>query len=90
MIGAFFMATDWVTSPITPKGKVIFGVSIGILLMLFRVPLAPTEGMAFSILIMNFFVPLIDRKTKRLKFGEAGKKQFLPIFKSKAAAYEGK
>jgi len=88
MIGAFFMATDWVTSPITPKGKVIFGVAIGILLMLFRVPLAPTEGMAFSILIMNFFVPLIDRKTKRPKFGEVYEKQFQTLLKPKAAAYE--
>lgn len=71
IIGAFFMATDWVTSPITLKGKVIFGVAIGVLLMIFRVVLAPTEGMAFSILIMNGFVPLIDRLTKRLKFGES-------------------
>ncbi len=81
LVGSFFMATDWVTSPITPKGKVIFGVAIGVLLMLFRVPLAPTEGMAFSILIMNFFVPLIDRKTKRPKFGEVGQKRFLPAVK---------
>ena len=87
IIGAFFMATDWVTSPITPRGKVIFGVAIGILLMLFRVPLAPTEGMAFSILIMNFFVPLIDRKTKRPKFGEVKEKQFLKLFQPKTAAY---
>lgn len=70
LLGAFFMATDWVTSPITPKGKVIFGISIGILLMIFRVALGPTEGMAFSIVIMNAFVPLIDRLTKRPKFGE--------------------
>lgn len=70
MIGAFFMATDWVTSPITQKGKVIFGVAIGVLLMLFRVPLAPTEGMAFAILIMNAFVPMIDRVTKRPSFSE--------------------
>lgn len=70
VIGAFFMATDWVTSPITPRGKMIFGAIIGVLLMVFRVGLAPTEGMAFSILIMNGFVPFIDRATKRLKFGE--------------------
>jgi Na+-translocating ferredoxin:NAD+ oxidoreductase subunit D len=89
IIGAFFMATDWVTSPITPKGKVIFGVAIGILLMLFRVPLAPTEGMAFSILIMNFFVPLIDLKTKRPKFGEVEEKRGFLIFKPKAAVIEG-
>ena len=70
LLGAFFMATDWVTSPITPVGKIIFGATIGILLMVFRLFLPPTEGMAFSILIMNAFVPVIDRYTKRLKFGE--------------------
>ncbi|MEW5784853.1 MAG: RnfABCDGE type electron transport complex subunit D [Bacillota bacterium] len=70
IIGSFFMATDWVTSPITAQGKIVFGMAIGVLLMLFRVVLAPTEGMAFSILIMNGFVPLIDRLTKRRKFGE--------------------
>ncbi len=67
-MGAFFMATDWVTSPITDKGKIIFGVAIGILIKLFRVGLAPTEGVAFSILIMNAFVPLIDKVTKRLSY----------------------
>ncbi len=70
LLGAFFMATDWVTSPITPKGKLIFGAAIGVLLMIFRLVLGPTEGMAFSIIIMNGFVPLIDRLTKRPKFGE--------------------
>lgn len=70
LLGAFFMATDWVTSPINPSGKILFGIVIGILLMVFRLFLAPTEGMAFSILIMNAFVPLIDHYTKRLKFGE--------------------
>ncbi|MGI5822909.1 MAG: RnfABCDGE type electron transport complex subunit D [Dethiobacteria bacterium] len=70
LIGAFFMATDWVTSPITSKGKLIFGAAIGILLVVFRVGLGPTEGTAFSILIMNAFVPYIDRMTKRPKFGE--------------------
>lgn len=70
LLGAFFMATDWVTSPITPKGKIIFGVAIGVLLMIFRLFLSPVEGTAFSILIMNAFVPMIDRLTKRPKFGE--------------------
>jgi len=70
LLGALFMATDWVTSPITTKGKIIFGIGIGLLLMIFRLWLAPTEGTAFSILIMNAFVPLIDRYTRRLKFGE--------------------
>jgi electron transport complex protein RnfD len=59
-----------VTSPITSKGKLIFGAAIGVLVIIFRVGLGPTEGTAFSILIMNAFVPYIDRVTKRPKFGE--------------------
>ena len=70
MIGAFFMATDWVTSPITNKGKFIFGLAIGALIVLFRLGLGATEGVAFSILIMNAFVPLIDKKTKHPSFSE--------------------
>lgn len=77
MIGAFFMATDWVTSPITPKGKVIFGILIGALTMVFRLFLAPTEGMAFAILIMNGFVPTIDSATMRLRFGEKSEQTIL-------------
>ena len=70
ILGAFFMATDWVTSPITGKGKLIFGVGIGLLIVMFRLGLPPTEGVAFSILIMNAFVPLIDRVTKHPSFSE--------------------
>lgn len=70
LLGAFFMATDWVTSPITKKGQIVFGVCIGILVVIFRIVLAPTEGVAFAILIMNAFVPYIDNATRRLKFGE--------------------
>ena len=70
LLGAFFMATDWVTSPITTRGQVLFGIAIGILVMVFRNGLAATEGVAFSILIMNAFVPVIDRFTRRAKFGE--------------------
>lgn len=72
-LGAFFMATDWVTCPITSKGRIIFGVAIGVLIMVFRLALAPTEGVAFSILIMNAFVPFIDRVTKRVSYIEPGK-----------------
>ncbi len=71
MLGALYMATDWVTSPVTPKGMIIFGVAIGVLIMVFRLVLTPTEGTAFSILIMNAFVPMIDRYTKRPVFGAA-------------------
>lgn len=67
MLGAFFMATDWVTSPIPIKGKYIFGVCIGILIVVFRIVLAPTEGVAFSILIMNSFVPSIERLVVKLE-----------------------
>ncbi len=70
MLGAFFMATDWVTSPITPKGKLIFGVAIGVLIVLFRLVLPPTEGGAFSILIMNAFVPYIEKATRRPSFSD--------------------
>ncbi|SMP44963.1 RnfABCDGE type electron transport complex subunit D [Anoxynatronum buryatiense] len=73
MLGAFFMATDWVTSPITEKGKVVFGVAIGVLIVVFRIGLAPTEGVAFSILIMNAFVPTIEKMTRRLPFSEPRK-----------------
>ncbi len=70
LLGAFFMATDWVTSPITDRGRIIFGIAIGVMVVVFRVFLAPTEGVAFSILIMNAFVPLIDRLSRRVKFGQ--------------------
>ncbi len=70
MIGAIFMATDWVTSPYTDKGKIIFGVCIGILVVLFRVGFLITEGVAYSILIMNAFVPLIEKYTTHSQFGK--------------------
>ncbi len=70
MIGAFFMATDWVTSPFTDRGKLVFGACIGILTVIFRLGLSPTEGVAFSILIMNAFVPLIDKAMRRPSFSE--------------------
>lgn len=69
-LGALFMATDWVTSPMTDSGKLIFAVGIGVLVVVFRLFLAPVEGVAFSILIMNAFVPLIDRSVRRRKFGQ--------------------
>ncbi len=70
MIGAFFMATDWVTSPMTDKGKIIFGVAIGVLVVVFRVGFMITEGVAFAILIMNAFVPMIEKATSRPQFGK--------------------
>ncbi len=70
MLGAIFMATDWVTAPITASGKIIFGVCIGVMVMIIRVFLPATEGVAYSILIMNAFVPTIDKLTRHLGFLE--------------------
>ena len=69
MLGAFFMATDYVTTPITSKGRVIFGIGCGLLVVLIRIFGALPEGVAFSILLMNAFTPLIDRYTKTKPFG---------------------
>jgi Na+-translocating ferredoxin:NAD+ oxidoreductase subunit D len=82
MIGAFFMATDWVTSPFTDKGKIIFGIAIGVLVVVFRVGLLITEGVAFSILIMNAFVPLIEKHTMHAQFGKV-KAVEVPMAESK-------
>ncbi len=70
MIGAFFMATDWVTSPFTDKGKIIYGIAIGALVVLFRVGFLIPDGVAFSILIMNAFVPMIEKLSSRPQFGK--------------------
>ncbi len=70
LLGAFFMATDWVTSPITDTGRIMSGIGIGVLVVVFRIGLGPTEGVAFSILIMNAFVPIIDQLTRRKVFGQ--------------------
>lgn len=69
MIGAWFMATDYVTSPMFPKGKIVFGVGCGLLTMVIRLYGDYPEGVSFAILIMNAAVPLIDRFTKPRKFG---------------------
>ncbi len=69
MIGALYMATDMVTSPITKKGCVIFGTGIGILVMVIRLFGGLPEGVMYSILLMNAFVPLINRGTRPRIFG---------------------
>jgi len=72
MLGAFFMATDYVTSPMTAWGKIIFGVGIGLIVMVIRTWGAYPEGMSFAILIMNACVPLLNRIRPR-RFGEKKK-----------------
>ncbi|MFA6693449.1 MAG: RnfABCDGE type electron transport complex subunit D [Bacillota bacterium] len=69
MLGAFFMATDYVTSPVTPIGRWIFGIGIGILVMLIRQGAGMPEGVSFSILLMNAAVPLINRATRPRIYG---------------------
>jgi electron transport complex protein RnfD len=69
VLGAFFMATDYVTSPITPVGRLIFGVGCGGITMLIRYFGSYPEGVSFAILIMNLLVWYIDRFTKPVKFG---------------------
>mgnify|MGYP001248379500 FL=1 len=69
-LGAFYMATDWVTSPVTKKGRIYFGIGCGILTMLIRIFGSYPEGVCYSILIMNAFTPLMDRLTQPRRFGE--------------------
>ncbi|ANQ54432.1 electron transporter RnfD [Thermosipho sp. 1063] len=70
MLGALFMATDMVTSPMTIKGQAIFGVGIGVMTLLIRYFAGYPEGVSLSILLMNAFVPLIDKYTMPRIFGE--------------------
>ena len=70
MLGAIFMATDYVTSPMTYKGQLIYGVAIGALTVIIRNWGAYPEGMSFAILIMNAFTPLINTYVKPKRFGE--------------------
>ena len=71
MLGAIFMATDYATSPITTKGKIIFGIGCGLLTSVIRIWGGYPEGVSYSIIIMNLFVPLIDKYVPRRIFGEA-------------------
>jgi len=73
-LGAFFMATDPVTSPITPRGRILFGVGCGVLTFLIRKYGGYPEGVSFSILLMNLTVPLIDRYTRPAIYGEVKKR----------------
>lgn len=76
MLGAFFMATDYVTSPITPTGQIIFGILLGVLTGLFRLFGANAEGVSFAIILGNLLVPIIEKYTIPRAFGvkKEGKK----------------
>jgi len=73
IFGAFFMATDYVTSPITPKGQILFGVLLGVLTGLFRLFGASAEGVSYAIIISNILVPLIEKISLPVAFGKEGK-----------------
>ena len=70
ILGAFFMATDYVTSPITPKGQIVFGIILGVLTGVFRIFGASAEGVSYAIIISNLLVPLIERVTIPVPFGK--------------------
>lgn len=73
ILGAFFMATDYTTSPITKRGRIIFAIGCGLFTVAFRLKGGFPEGVCYSILIMNIFTPLIDRFTMPRAFGEVKK-----------------
>lgn len=74
MLGAFFMATDYVTSPITKNGQIVFGILLGILTGLFRFYGNNAEGVSYAIIIANLLVPLIEKMTMPRPFGKGGRK----------------
>lgn len=73
MLGAFYMATDYSSSPVTPKGKIVYGIGAGLITMLIRKVGALPEGVSYSILLMNVAAPLIDKYTSPKLFGGAKK-----------------
>ncbi|HDH51358.1 MAG TPA: RnfABCDGE type electron transport complex subunit D [Nitrospirae bacterium] len=75
ILGAFFMATDYVTVPTLRKGQIIFGVGCGLITMLIRLKGGFPEGVMFAILLMNCFSPLIDRQVRTKPFGAVGEKK---------------
>ena len=75
MLGAIFMATDYVTSPMCAKGQLVYGIAIGALTVIIRIFGAYPEGMSFAILIMNAFTPLINQNFKPKRFGEVPAKK---------------
>ena len=70
MLGAFFMATDYVTSPITPMGQILYGICLGVLTGLFRTFGANAEGVSFAIILSNLLVPMIEKITIPKAFGQ--------------------
>ena len=83
MLGAIFMATDYCTSPVTPKGQVIFGIGCGLLTVLIRYFGSYPEGVSYAILIMNLTVWMIDKATAPRRFGTEPKFSWKKLFSGK-------
>ena len=75
IFGAFFMATDYVASPITPKGQYVFGICLGLLTALFRIFGGSAEGVSYAIIFCNILTPLIEKYTLPTAFGKKGGKK---------------
>lgn len=80
-LGAFFIATDYVTSPVSKKGQLIFGLGCGVLIWLIRNFAGYPEGVAFAVLLMNGLTPIIDKYTRPRAFGRTSKGEPLPLEK---------
>ena len=74
MLGAWFMATDYVTAPLTRSGQIVYGVILGILTGIFRVFGGSAEGVSYAIIFSNLLVPLVERVTVPKAFGKGGKR----------------
>ena len=74
MLGAFFMATDYVTRPVTKKGQYVYGIFLGFLTAIFRIFGASAEGVSYAIIIGNLLVPLIEKYTMPKAFGKGGER----------------
>jgi electron transport complex protein RnfD len=83
-LGAFFIATDYVTSPVSKTGQLIFGAGVGLLAWVIRNYAGYPEGMAFAVLLMNSITPIIDQYTRPRVFGRDRKGEPLPLAKEKA------
>ena len=78
-LGAFFIATDYVTSPVSKTGQLVFGVGVGLLTWVIRTFAGYPEGMAFAVLLMNSLTPIIDQYTRPRMFGRTRKGEPLPL-----------
>ena len=74
MLGAFFMATDYVTRPVTKRGQYVYGVILGVLTGIFRVFGPSAEGVSYAIILGNLLVPLIEKLTMPKAFGKGGER----------------